>query len=313
MNQNNRITLLEKIGYSLGDVAINVLLQILAVLLLKNVSDLIGLAAAACVAMAYVFILILSRWSMSPYFNKNRPAAIRIGMSTLLGSRSLRVIVVVTLLVYISLSMRCAVISFYFHDYVDRQSLSAWLNGWGFAVDRELAYAVGLTFFLFVSAIIQIVAMVVYSVNRHKGLSEKVLFGILLILTAFSLALFYVAQPDDIGLMFLLCIISSLTYAPTITILWNIVCDVSYVIEYSSNQNVTGFSFSAIAFALKAGIALGMAFAGLILMASGYVSESYIIQSWTVLQGIRWACSIFPALFILAGVIILFKYPINGR
>lgn len=64
-------------------------------------------------------------------------------------------------------------------------------------------------------------------------------------------------------------------------------------------------------FALKAGLGLGGALAGLVLSGFGYVSNATEAQSWMAVQGIRWVGSIIPAVLFAVGVAALWFYPIT--
>ena len=112
-----------------------------------------------------------------------------------------------------------------------------------------------------------------------------------------------------------LCILKSLAYAPTVPLLWAMIGDVADHIEYVNYRRATGFCFSGVVFALKAGLGLGGAFAGLILSAFGYVSMTgtKVIQSASAIEGIRLVSSLVPALLFAIGVVALFFYPISKQ
>ena len=289
-NQNR--SLIETAGYSLSDVAINLVFQILVIFLLKFAAEFVGMSIAVYAAFAYLALLIFSRWSISPYFNKNRPSDAHHERRVSLKSKPLRVITLVTLLIYISLGIRCAALSFYFYDYASQQVL---------------------TTFILVSALAQLAGVVLYLYFQKKGYGDMTMFALCLILIALFTMLFYIPQPNDIELMFMLCILTSLIYGATVPMLWDIVSSVADDIEFSTKLRTISFSFSATVFALKAGLAIGIAITGLTLIVSGYVSETNTLQSWSVIQGIRWASSILPALFIVAAIAILFSHSLNEK
>ena len=110
---------------------------------------------------------------------------------------------------------------------------------------------------------------------------------ICLSLTAFFTALFYIPSPTDISLIFVLNILKSLAYAPTVPLLWAMIGDVADHIEYENYRRATGFCFSGITLALKLGLGLGGAIAGVIIS------------------------SIVPAILFGVGVLALYFYPIS--
>ena len=130
-------------------------------------------------------------------------------------------------------------------------------------------------------------------------------------LTAFFTALFYIPSPTDISLIFVLNILKSLAYAPTVPLLWAMIGDVADHIEYENYRRATGFCFSGITLALKLGLGLGGAIAGVIISMFGYVSGGSSVQNETAMEGIRLVSSIVPAILFAIGVIALYFYPIS--
>jgi GPH family glycoside/pentoside/hexuronide:cation symporter len=63
--------------------------------------------------------------------------------------------------------------------------------------------------------------------------------------------------------------------------------------------------------ALKIGLGLGGAIAGIIISMFGYVSGSVAIQNESAMEGIRLVSSIVPAVLFCVGVIALHFYPIT--
>jgi GPH family glycoside/pentoside/hexuronide:cation symporter len=83
--------------------------------------------------------------------------------------------------------------------------------------------------------------------------------------------------------------------------------------EYQTHRRATGLCFSGVVFALKAGLGVGGAIAGIILSLFGYINESGAIQTESSLMGIRLASSVVPALCFMIGVVALFFYPITKQ
>ena len=68
---------------------------------------------------------------------------------------------------------------------------------------------------------------------------------------------------------------------------------------------------SGIIFALKSGMGIGGAIAGLILSIFGYMSGIGNTQSETAVWGIRLVTSLVPALLFTMGVVVMYFYPIT--
>ena len=236
---------------------------------------------------------------------------LRNDMRSTFSDRSWRTMFVLTLFVFITLAVWGSAMSFYFQSYTDQQALAAFLGSLGMDVSREEAYATGFSLFNTVGALVQFLGVILLSNYLANRFGKKETFVVCLSLTALFTALFYLPQPDDIGLMFVLCVLKSLAYAPTVPLLWAMIGDVADHIEFSSHRRATGFCFSGVVFALKAGLGLGGALAGMLLTAFGYVSGTTEAQSWEAIQGIRWVSSVIPALLFAVGVVALFYYPIT--
>lgn len=173
------------------------------------------------------------------------------------------------------------------------------------------AFAIGFSLFNMVGALVQFIGVICLSGYLANKYGKKKTFIVCLSLTALFTAMFYLPQPSDVGFMFVLCILKSLAYAPTVPLLWAMIGDVADHVEYVNHRRATGFCFSGVVFALKAGLGIGGAFAGLILSAFGYVSGNAASQSETAMEGIRLVSSIVPAVLFGIGVVALFFYPIT--
>ncbi len=243
-----------------------------------------------------------------------------------------RAMFVLTLFVFITLAMWGSAMNFYFQYNVDQKSLYDFLDAIGLADPQHThtgigatilgafnliahsesdAYSIGFSLFNMIGALVQFIGVITLSQFLANKYGKKSTFIACLSLTAVFTALFYLPSPDDVGLMFTLCILKSAAYAPTVPLLWAMIGDVADHVEYVNHRRATGFCFSGVVFALKAGLGLGGAFAGLILSAFGYVSGNISAQSETATDGIRLVSSIIPAILFGIGVVALFFYPIT--
>lgn len=245
-----------------------------------------------------------------------------------------RAMFVLTLFIFITLAMWGSAMSFYFQSYVDQHALYKFLDslglvstttathGFGGAIlgafnliahKESDAYSIGFSLFNMVGAIVQFFGVVLLSNYLANHFGKKQTFIVCLTLTAIFTAAFYIPNVGDIHLMFVLCFLKSLAYAPTVPLLWAMIGDVADHVEYVNHRRATGFCFSGVVFALKAGLGLGGAFAGLILSSFGYISGNIGIQSDSAVEGIRLVSSIVPAILFGVGVVCLFFYPITKR
>jgi GPH family glycoside/pentoside/hexuronide:cation symporter len=245
-----------------------------------------------------------------------------------------RAIFMLTLFLYITLAMWGSSMNFYFQNYVDQHSLYNFLDSIGLvsnpdgntgvwssvlsafnllAHDEHDAYAIGFSLFNMVNALVQFLGVILLPGYLANKFGKKKTFIIGLSLTTVFTAMFYLPGVDDIKTLFVLCILKSLAYAPTIPLLWAMIADVADYIEYVNHRRATGFCFSGVVCALKVGLGLGGAFAGLILSAFGYVSGGVEFQSESAINGIRIVSSIIPAVMFGFGIVALCFYPITKK
>ncbi len=252
---------------------------------------------------------------------------------------SWRSMFILTLFVFITLAMWGSAMCYYFQNYVNPQALGEFLDRFGFvkeegavlgtgmqvldafnllatkAADGTIApaesYSIGLSLFNMIGALVQLIGVMTLSGFLAGKYGKKSTFIVCLSLTALFTAAFMLPESDEIGYIFILGILKSLAYAPTVPLLWAMIADVADHMEYVNRRRATGLCFSGVVFALKAGLGVGGAIAGGVLSCFGYVNDAAYIQSSETLFGIRLASSIIPAITFGIGVAALFFYPIS--
>jgi len=262
--------------------------------------------------IAFVFFMItfgVSRERIAP--PSTQEMDIREDIKQTISNVPWNTIFVLTFSLFITLSMWGSAMNFYFQYNIDQKSLFDFLNAFGLADDLSDAYPVGFSLFNMVGAVVQFVGVVLMSRYLANKYGKKRVFMACLLLTAFFSALFYIPSPTDVSLIFVLNILKSLAYAPTVPLLWAMVADVADHIEYENHRRATGFCFSGIIMALKVGLGTGGAIAGIIISAFGYVSGNVSFQNEMAMEGIRLVSSIVPAIMFGIGVLALHFYPIS--
>jgi len=195
-----------------------------------------------------------------------------------------------TLILFITLAMRGSVVLYYFRYYVGQEDLFSLFNVLG-----TISTIIGIFF------------------SKKLAMffgKRDVFIGGLLGTTIFT-ALFVVLPPDAINLMFIIEILRQFAYGFTIPLLWAMMADVADFSEWKNKRRATGIIFSAIVFALKAGLGFGGAITGYMLSLYGYVPNA--AQNADALMGIKYTMSIFPAITFGICVVILFFYRINKK
>ncbi len=132
-----------------------------------------------------------------------------------------------------------------------------------------------------------------------------------LLFTVVFTAAFAFLPPSAVTLMIGTEMLRQFAYGFTIPLLWAMMADVADFSEWKNRRRATGVVFSAIVFALKAGLGVGGALGGYVLAAYGYVPNA--VQSGQALDGIRLMMSWFPALGFAICVVCLLFYKIDLR
>ena len=265
----------------------------------------------ACVALVcFVITFFVTRERIQPPVHQEMN--IKEDIKTTISDIPWSAMFLLTFALFITLAMWSSAMSFYFQYNVDQKSLFDFLRVFRLVDSIEDAYAVGFSLFNIVAAIVQFIGVITLSRYLANKYGKKRVFMVCLTLTAFFTFLFYLPSPTDVGLLFVLNILKSLSYAPTIPLLWAMIADVADHVEYESYRRATGFCFSGITMALKVGLGLGGAVAGVIISAFGYQpGGSVSIQNESAMEGIRLVSSIVPALLFCVGIAALYLYPIT--
>lgn len=283
-------------------------------------------------AVGFIFLLIVffsARERITPPASQKNDT--RQDIKDVLSSVPWRSMFILTLFVFITLAMWGSAMNYYFENYVDKAALFAFLdniglvaaepgnsvgyhvlNAFGLIVTSpDKAYEVGFGVFNMVGALVQFFGVIFLSEFLANKYGKKRTFIVCLSLTAIFTAMFYFPAKDNVGMMFVLNFLKSLAYAPTVPLLWAMIADVADHSEYIHYRRATGFIFSGVVFALKAGLGIGGAVLGFLLSGFGYASGSGVVQNDTAVQGIILSSSLIPAAFFLVGVVALFFYPIS--
>jgi glycoside/pentoside/hexuronide:cation symporter, GPH family len=133
-----------------------------------------------------------------------------------------------------------------------------------------------------------------------------------LLLTALIYLGFFVLSPGDIIAIFVVEMISAVTYGIKIPLTWAMTADVADYSEWKTGRSAIGVVFATMIFSLKAGLGIGGAITGWLLAAYGY-NNDFAEQSEQTLQGIRLMVSIYPAIPLLIGAVCLLFYAITKQ
>lgn len=208
----------------------------------------------------------------------------------LIGNGPWVVIFILTIFIFINLSLRGSIILYYFKYYVKREDLFGLFNMVGMGVT---------------------IIGILFSKPLAVRFGKRDTFRICLFLTAVLIVAFVFVSPGAIAMIFVLQVLMQFVYGVTIPMLWAMMADVADFSEWQTGRRATGLAFSAATFGLKMGLSLGGAIAGWLLSYYGYVPD--VEQSVRTLKGIRLLMSVYPAIPFFIGVAVLFFYKIDKK
>ena len=139
---------------------------------------------------------------------------------------------------------------------------------------------------------------------------RKLMIG-LTILNALAMASFYVLDPRNVTLLYVMNIFASFVAGPTPAIVWSMYADTADYGEWKFGRRTTGLVFSATVFVQKVGLAIGSAMIGWLLSHYGYVADA--VQTPRSLHGITLLFSVLPGVFALLSGLAIFFYPLEEK
>jgi GPH family glycoside/pentoside/hexuronide:cation symporter len=296
----------------------------------KGWSVTIGIFAVLSVIF-FVITFLSARERVKP--DPGQKSAPKQDFADLLKNRPWISMFLLTLFLFITLALWGSAMFYFFTYYVDKTELFAFLKSLGLVVtaadtaaegswwhgllntfgllateDRSNVTSVGFSLFNMCGQLVMILGVLV-SRRLSMRFGKRNVFLVGLFFTALFTGLFILLPADAVGGIFILNLLKSLAYGPTIPLLWAMMADVADFAEWKTRRRATGVVFAGIVFALKAGLGLGGAICGWMLAAYGYIPN--VIQDEHALFGIRMTASIYPAITFFIGVVALWFYSIN--
>jgi len=285
-----------------------------------------ALWAAVCVVLLSItFLSTKERIQPDP----RQKSDARKDFGSLLRNGPWKAMFLLTLVHFAVLAMRGGTLFYYFRYYVNHDRLfdvlqnlgltsaggGSWhslLNTFGLIVnaDKSNVASVGFSLLNISSQFVTVIGVLCSTALCARFGKKAVALAGFSVTTVF-MALFVLVPAESVGTMFLLEWARTLTYAPTIPLLWAMFADVVDFSEWKTGRRTTGIIYATILFGLKTGLSLGGATAGWLLSAFGYRANA--VQTSGALDGIRMTISVFPAILFLVVVACLIAYPIGRR
>lgn len=234
---------------------------------------------------------------------------------------------VLTVFIFITLSLKGGMYVYYFQNYLDTNELALFLENIGFngfiSGVNNLLVSMGLHGFVWpkdaptsgfslfnAGGIIMMIVGITFSKTLADKFGKRDVFGTSLFISALCLLMFYFYAPQSIGLVFMTQLAHGFFYGISTPLLWAMIADVADYSEWKNNRRATAIIFSAMIFGLKAGLSIGGALVAGILATYGY-DEHLTIQNPETINGIKLSLSVYPTLTFCVSVACLFFYEIN--
>lgn len=236
---------------------------------------------------------------------------------------------VLTIFIFITLSLKGGMYVYYFENYLSEEHLAAFLVNVGFIgfIDGLNNFLTGIglvgfqwpedaptsAFSLFnAGGIVAGILGIVISKKLADRFGKRDVFGAALFLASLCLLAFYFFSPSSIALVFGFQILHGFFYGVTTPLLWAMIADVADYSEWRNNRRATAIIFSAMIFGLKAGLSIGGALVAGILATFGY-DEQLAVQSDGAIHGIQLSVSVLPTITFMVAIGCLFFYEINKK
>lgn len=252
-------------------------------------------------------------------------SSIKDDLSDLSKNRPWFIMLILTILVFVTLAMKGGSYVYYFNNYVDKAALTKFisplisaLSGLGINFFGSDPVAAGFGLFN-AGGIIFMIAGISLSKNLADKYGKRDVYKYGLLIATIFVLIFIFFKPDNVILMFVSQILHGFSYGITIPILWAMIADVADYSEWKTNRRATAIIFSAMMVGLKAGLSIGGALVAWILSLYGYIPiqsavvGKEIIQPETVATGSRLLVSLYPSIPFLIGVGLLFFYVIDKK
>jgi sugar (Glycoside-Pentoside-Hexuronide) transporter len=277
-------------------------------------------------ALAMLFFFMTFSWTkerIKP--NPEQKQSLKQDIKDLLGNKTWVVMFLVFIMMFIFNAIRNGMLLFYFQYYLDTPSMASFMNNINNSLGGFLG-AIGLagsnadaagSVFGITNVFGQLAAIVGIMISNPLvakfGKRNVFIFG--LILATVFVALFYAIPPQSISVVLLLQILFNFSWGITMPVPWAMMADVADYSEWKFNRRSTAIVFAGVVIGLKVGLAIGGSISSLLLKWYGYVAPASNVakaeQSPFAVEGIRLSTSIYPAIALVATIVLLFFYVIN--
>lgn len=328
MSERNSISSYRFVGVTVAQFVVQGLLLPM-VLILGDGDQTVGFEKVMTIfaITGIIFFIITFLTTKERVVSNSEKSSIKEDLGDLVKNKPWIAMLVLTIFIFITLSLKGGMYVYYFENYLEEAKLAAFLENIGFngfiAGLNSMFVGMGMHgftwpehaatsgFSLFnIGGIIMIMFGIAISKSLADRFGKRDVFGVSLALSAVCQFAFYFYSPQSIGAVFITQMAHGFFYGISTPLLWAMIADVADYSEWKNNRRATAIIFSAMIFGLKAGLSIGGALVAGILAFFGY-SEQLTVQAPEAIQGIRLSMSVFPTITFFIAVGCLFFYEIN--
>jgi glycoside/pentoside/hexuronide:cation symporter, GPH family len=260
---------------------------------------------------------------------KEQKTPVRQDIADLMKNKPWVIMLILTILVFITLALKGGMNIFYFKYYLTDESQIAFLNNIGFP---NLLQTLGNIFtpaafeefqkpgsapyatssLTSAASTIAMIVGIFFSKPLADKLGKRNVFGIFIVLSALCLFLINFYSNTAVTAVFFTQALHGFIYGITIPLLWAMIADVADYSEWKNSRRATAIIFSAMIFGLKVGLSVGGAMSAWLLGVFGYVADA-AVQTPAAVNGIKLMVSVIPGLIFIAGASLLFWYSIDKK
>lgn len=249
-----------------------------------------GTVAVLCLVATFAFTQERVRPSA------RQKTSVRQDMADLLQNGPWIALFILAALICIQHAFRGGTMLYYFKHFQLAPQIVNWVNNFG------LFNGVGL-------AVVMVGVFLSNPLSKRFG--KRNTFQACLLLSAAAMAVFALLPRDATWSLFGLHILLQLAFGPTIPLLWAMMADVADYAEWKTGRRSTALAFASIVFGLKLGFGVGGWLNGEVLSRANYDSSGQMPES--ALDAISRLVSIYPAIALLTGFVVLFFYRIDRQ
>lgn len=271
--------------------------------------------------LAVIFLLVTfftTKERIKPAIKE--PMPLKQDISDLLKNKPWLIMFLVFTMMFIFLGIRNSILLYFFKYYLDETSMITMLEVFNrglFGLIDKLGMIgpnadIAGNAFSIINIISQLACILGLVVSRPLAnrFGKRDVFRSGLVLAVIFATLFIMISPENVGLTLILQTLFQFMWGvAAMSLPWAMMADVADFSEWKNNRRATALTFAGIIIGLKVGLAIGGALAGSLLNMYGYVAN--IEQTAHTQFGIRMITSIWPSVFLIIGIVLLFFYQIN--